>query len=88
MQDDRLVAEFTHQAESFNASPSSHAASALDAVVGLIPRAPAERWLEAACGPGIVSRALAARVGSVHGVDLTPAMVEVARREAVRGSAT
>ncbi|MGZ4306772.1 MAG: methyltransferase domain-containing protein, partial [Solirubrobacteraceae bacterium] len=28
-----------------------------------------------ACGPGIISRALAPHVREVHGVDLTPAMV-------------
>lgn len=40
------------------------------------------RWLEVACGPGIVARRLAPLVGSVRGVDVTAAMIEVARREA------
>jgi len=43
-----------------------------------------ERWLEAACGPGVVSRKLAPRVRAVHGVDMTPVMIELARREAKR----
>jgi SAM-dependent methyltransferase len=35
-----------------------------------------------ACGPGIISRRLADDVAEVHGIDVTPAMIEVARREA------
>jgi SAM-dependent methyltransferase len=80
--DDANVAEFTHQAESFEASAVVRLPQTLDAVVALVPADPAARWLEAACGGGVIARALAARVGSVQGVDLTPAMLEVARREA------
>jgi SAM-dependent methyltransferase len=82
MQDERLVGEFTHQAESFNRSQAANARETLEALVELADPRPGERWLEAACGPGVVTRALAPRAGSVHGVDLTPAMVELARREA------
>jgi ubiquinone/menaquinone biosynthesis C-methylase UbiE len=89
MQDERLVGEFTHQAESFNRSQAANARETLEALVELAAPQPGERWLEAACGPGVVSRALAPRAGSVHGVDLTPAMVELARREAAGlGNAT
>src|SRR4051812_10754161 len=82
MQDERLVGEFTHQAESFNRSQAANARETLEALVDLAEPKPGERWLEAACGPGLVTRALAPRTGSVHGVDLTPAMIELARREA------
>jgi SAM-dependent methyltransferase len=82
MQDERLVGEFTHQAESFNRSQAANARETLAALVDLAGPGPDERWLEAACGPGVVARALAPRAGSVRGVDLTPAMVELARREA------
>jgi SAM-dependent methyltransferase len=82
MRDETLVGEFTHQAESFNRSQAANARETLAALVDLADPRPRERWLEAACGPGIVTRALAPRAGSVHGVDLTPAMVELARREA------
>jgi SAM-dependent methyltransferase len=81
VQDERLVAEFTHQAASFNASAAMRSAAALDAFVAMLPTAPAQRWLDVACGPGLVTRALAPRVGQIVGVDLTPAMVEMARRE-------
>jgi SAM-dependent methyltransferase len=82
MQDERLVGEFTHQAESFNRSQAANARETLEALVDLADPRPGERWLEAACGPGVVTRALAPRAGSVVGVDLTPKMVELARREA------
>jgi SAM-dependent methyltransferase len=89
MQDERLVGEFTHQAESFNRSQAANARETLEALVELADPRPGERWLEAACGPGVVTRALAPRAGAVHGVDLTPAMVELARREAAAlGNAT
>jgi ubiquinone/menaquinone biosynthesis C-methylase UbiE len=42
--------------------------------------------IDLACGPGTYTRPLAARVWHVIGADLTPAMVEKARAEAVRDS--
>lgn len=47
----------------------------------MLPARPDQRWLEVACGTGIVSRALAPRVREVVGCDITPAMLSVARRE-------
>jgi SAM-dependent methyltransferase len=91
MQDETIITEFTQQAEAFNASAVARDAETLDALVRLAAPQAGERWLEAACGPGIISRNLAPRVGEVHGVDLTPAMVELARREAAQaglGNAT
>ena len=82
MHDDRLVGEFTHQAESFNASEAANARETLDALIELAAPEPGQRWLEAACGPGVVARALAPLTGEVRGVDLTPRMIELAGREA------
>jgi SAM-dependent methyltransferase len=82
MEPDPVVREFTHQSESFNRAPVMRSADTLGRLVDLIPGAPGERWLDVACGPGLVARGLAPCVGEVHGVDMTPAMVEVARREA------
>jgi SAM-dependent methyltransferase len=76
-----IVAEFTAQAESFNASALATSESLLDALVELASPHAGECWLDAACGPGIVCRRLAAHAGTVLGVDLTAAMLEVARRE-------
>jgi SAM-dependent methyltransferase len=74
--------EFAHQADSFARSPTMSLAETLDAVVELVPEDGAARWVEVACGPGLIARAMAPRVGSVLGVDLTLAMVEKARAEA------
>src|SRR5436853_1315348 len=82
MEPDQGGREFTHQSESFNVAPVMRSADTLGRLLDLIPAGPGARWLDAACGPGLVARGLAARVGEVHGVDMTPAMVEVARREA------
>ncbi len=77
-----MIGEFTHQAESFNQSAVMRSADTLDVLVDALPATPGDRWIDVACGPGLVTRAMAGRVGEAVGVDLTPAMVEVARREA------
>ena len=82
MYEESIRDEFTLQADSFAGSPALSGTAALDALVEMVPADPEARWLETACGPAIVGRALAPRVGWVHGVDLTPAMVEKARAEA------
>lgn len=57
-------------------------AQLLDAICSLAAAGRQERWCDAACGPGLIARRLAKEVHSVRGFDLTPAMVELARREA------
>jgi SAM-dependent methyltransferase len=74
--------EFAHQAESFAHSRGMSLAETLGVVVDLVPVDPEARWVDLACGPGLVARAMAPRVASVRGFDLTPAMVEKARSEA------
>lgn len=86
--DHRVRDEFAFQAERFNSAAVFTAAETLQALVDLLPLERTATWLEAACGPGIVARALAQRVGSVLGIDLTPTMVEVATREAARAGVT
>lgn len=81
---DTVVGEFTHQADTFNHSAVANAPDLLEQIVALARPRGEERWLDAACGPGAVARALAPHAGAVHGVDATPAMVELARREAAR----
>lgn len=82
MYEESIRAEFTHQTDSFARSPAMSTAATLGALIELVPEDPGARWLETACGPGLVARAVAGRVGSVRGVDLTPSMVEKARAEA------
>jgi SAM-dependent methyltransferase len=82
MYEDLIREEFTHQSQSFGASAAMSSAQTLDVLADLVPADPKARWIDVACGPGVVSRAVAARVGTVTGVDLTPAMVEEAERKA------
>ena len=74
--------EFAHQADSFARSPTMSLAETLGVLVDLVPEDPGARWVEVACGPGLIARAMAPRVGSVLGLDLTPAMIEKARADA------
>jgi SAM-dependent methyltransferase len=84
MYEESVRAEFTHQTDAFASAGALKAAETLGALVELVPPDPDARWLEVACGPSMVGRAFAAKVGSLHGVDLTPAMIEKAREEADR----
>ncbi|HEX3736225.1 MAG TPA: class I SAM-dependent methyltransferase [Solirubrobacterales bacterium] len=74
--------EFAHQADSFARSAAMSLAETLDAVIELVPVDPEARWVEIACGPGLIARAMGPRIGSVVGLDLTPAMIEKARADA------
>lgn len=82
MYEESIRDEFTHQSESFARSAAMGSIETLGALAELVPEAVGASWIEVACGPGLVARAIAGRVGSVRGVDLTPAMLETARREA------
>jgi SAM-dependent methyltransferase len=82
MYEDSIREEFTHQSSSFGKAAVMTSAETLGALVELVPAVANARWLESACGTGLVSRALASRVGSVMGVDLTPAMLEQAKGRA------
>jgi SAM-dependent methyltransferase len=82
MYEDSIREEFTHQSGSFGKAAVMTSAETLGALVELVPADADSRWLEPACGTGLVARALAGRVGFVAGVDLTPAMLEQATRGA------
>lgn len=82
MYEDSIRGEFAHQTDVFSRAGALKQDAILGAVLGAVPADPGARWLEVACGAAMVGRALAPRVGSVHGVDLTPAMIERARKEA------
>ncbi len=79
---DAIRAEFTHQSSSFGRAAVMTSAETLGALVEIVPEDAAGAWVDLACGPGLVTRAVAGRVGSVLGLDLTPAMVEEAKRRA------
>jgi SAM-dependent methyltransferase len=82
MYEDSIRAEFTQQSQTFGTAPAMTSAQTLGVLVELVPEDPSAKWIDVACGPGVVSRAMASRVGSVRGVDLTPAMIEEAARRA------
>lgn len=82
MHEDSIREEFTQQAESFGRSTAMTSPQTLDALIELVPEDPGSRWIDVACGPGVISCAMAGRVGAVTGVDLTPAMVEEAEKRA------
>jgi SAM-dependent methyltransferase len=84
MYEESIREEFALQADTFARAEALKGAEILGAVVELVPADPEARWLEVACGPAMIGRAIAPRVGSLHGVDLTPAMIEKAREEADR----
>jgi SAM-dependent methyltransferase len=82
MHEETIRGEFTRQAESFNTAAVANAEPTLGGLVRFAAPGADERWLEAACGPGLISRVLAGVTREVVGVDATPAMLDVARREA------
>src|SRR5262245_62150042 len=84
MYEESVRQEFTHQTDTFARAGALKVTEALGALVELVPPDPDARWLEVACGPAMVGRAAATRVGSLLGVDLTPAMIEKGRQEADR----
>jgi 2-polyprenyl-3-methyl-5-hydroxy-6-metoxy-1,4-benzoquinol methylase len=75
-------AQFTAHADSFANSPIINDSAALDAIADLAEVSDADRVLDVACGPGIVSCHLAERGATVVGMDLTPATLELASRRA------
>lgn len=79
MYEDSIREEFTRQSAGFGKAAVMTSAETLGALVELAPADAGARWLESACGTGLVSRALAGKVDSVAGVDLTPAMLEQAK---------
>jgi len=82
MYEESIRAEFAEQADTFARAGELQQDAILGAVLAAVPVDPEARWLEVACGASMVGRSLAPQVGAIHGVDLTPAMVERAREEA------
>jgi SAM-dependent methyltransferase len=73
------IDQFTRQAGPFAAMPAHADADILDLIRAAARLTPALRVLDVACGPGLVSLALAPHASHVTGLDLTPAMLGKAR---------
>lgn len=76
----RIVDQFTRQAEPFAQAQAIRNQDALDRVVALAGAGPEDTSLDVACGPGLLACAFARVVRHAVGLDLTPAMLEQARK--------
>lgn len=76
----RIVDQFTRQAVPFSQSPSVSNQEALNKIVQAAEAGPADTSLDIACGPGLLVCAFARVVRFATGIDLTPAMLEQARK--------
>ena len=83
----RLVQqEFTLQAERFAQNAVLSRDQELQLIVEAARIAPGERVLDVACGTGLLTFAAAHRGAAVTGLDLTEAMLQVARQSLARAS--
>src|SRR5262245_54370433 len=82
---DRIVDQFTRQAEPFAQAPSIRNEKALELVVTAAGTTGDDTVLDVACGPGLVAAAFARRARHGTGIDLTPAMIARAERHVADG---
>ncbi len=76
---ERIRNEFTRQADTFDAYAPNADVSVATRFSDALGEAGQGRILDLACGPGVVSAALAKTARQVIGLDATPAMLEKAR---------
>lgn len=76
----RILDQFTRQAAPFSQSPSVSNQKALEFIVSSAEAGPVDTVLDVACGPGLLVCAFARVVRHATGIDLTPAMLEQARK--------
>ena len=75
-----IVDQFTRQAAQFAASPTARSEEILERILRVAEPKPSDVALDVACGPGVLVCALARHVREARGIDLTPAMLEQARK--------
>lgn len=75
----RIVDQFTRWAKPFAELPLHAEADAMALTLAACAPDDTAVILDVACGPGILTCALAERALNIIGVDLTPAMIEQAR---------
>jgi ubiquinone/menaquinone biosynthesis C-methylase UbiE len=76
----RILDQFTRQAVPFSQSPSVSNQEALHFIVRSAAACPDDTVLDVACGPGLLVCAFARVVRHATGIDITPAMLEQARK--------
>jgi len=77
---DLILDQFTRQAQLFSTAAPITNEAALQMIVQAARPAPTDTMLDIACGGGIVVCAFAPHVRQATGVDMTPAMLDQARR--------
>jgi ubiquinone/menaquinone biosynthesis C-methylase UbiE len=76
----RILDQFTRQAAPFAAAAAIRNQEALDRIVQGAGAGPDDTVLDVACGPGLLACAFARVAKHVTGIDMTPAMLEQARK--------
>jgi ubiquinone/menaquinone biosynthesis C-methylase UbiE len=76
----RILDQFTRQAVPFAEARAIRNQEALDRIVQMAEAGPEDTSLDVACGPGLLACAFARVVRHAVGIDLTPAMLEQARK--------
>jgi len=77
---DRILDQFTRQAVPFAAAAAIRNEEALNRIVQSTGVGPDDTVLDVACGPGLLACAFARVAQHATGVDMTPAMLEQARK--------
>ena len=77
---DRILDQFTRQAVPFAQAQAIRNQEALDRIVKIAEAGPEDTSLDVACGPGLLACAFARVVRHAVGIDLTPAMLDQARK--------
>jgi ubiquinone/menaquinone biosynthesis C-methylase UbiE len=78
--DSRILDQFTRQAAPFAGAAAIRNQEALDRIVQWAETGPDDTVLDVACGPGLLACAFARVAKHATGVDMTPAMLEQARK--------
>lgn len=77
---ERILDQFTRQAESFAQAQAIRSPEALERIVKMADAGPDDTVLDVACGPGLLACAFARVVRHAAGIDITPAMLDQARK--------
>lgn len=77
---ERILDQFTRQAEPFARAQAIRSPEALDRIVQMAETGPDDTVLDVACGPGLLACAFARVARHAVGVDITSAMLEQARK--------
>ncbi|HEY7402053.1 MAG TPA: methyltransferase domain-containing protein [Candidatus Angelobacter sp.] len=78
--DSRILDQFTRQAVPFSTAAAIRNEEALNRIVQWAGAGPEDTVLDVACGPGLLVCAFARVVKHATGIDLTPAMLEQAKK--------